>query len=327
MTKLRTQHRAPPERRPAAQQGPTTETATKTWSSSFRALRCGMKDCGLHPASCISTSVSFKPMQHQRLLSISTAALALLSTLLLGMGQMDASLPLLMLTVAVTSVYFTDILGWFRLNRTAASVGALIACRGWRSPTWHATALTSGSWRSPISSSTCRLSCSIQEKTTRVYWQLLAMSLLQVVVAAVLNLSVIVRVLAGRLSIACLGHARALLYLPRDTAASGFVSSRSRPARRRTPGRLASAQAVHIDSSTSSRSMRTRASHRRVDWGAFRTTAKMALTTLAVTVVIFFSVPRFGGRPWRGRMLAPHRMVGFSQTRASRRTRLRRRES
>ena len=66
-------------------------------------------------------------MHDQRLLAISVAALALLGTILLGMGQMDASLPLLMLTVAVTSVYFTDIQGWFRLNRVAASVGAVIA--------------------------------------------------------------------------------------------------------------------------------------------------------------------------------------------------------
>jgi transglutaminase-like putative cysteine protease len=252
-------------------------------------------------------------MHDQRLLAISVAALALLGTILLGMGQMDASLPLLMLTVAVTSVYFTDIKGWFRLNRVAASVGAVIAA-----------AMAVADWNRygpdqrlvAIANFLVYLQVVLlyQEKTTRVYWQLLAMSLLQVVVAAVLNLSVVFGFLLVAylfLALATLG----LFFIHRETQRYPVSYQVGRGLAPAGPGETGVEEAdgprrqlhfLALDSHP--------ASHRRVDWGAFRTTVKMALTTLAVTVVIFFSVPRFGGRPWRGRMTAPHRMVGFSQT-------------
>ena len=66
-------------------------------------------------------------MYLQRLLQINMATLAALGTSLLGMGQRDAWLPLLVLIAAVSAVWLTDITGWLRLNRTVANVAAAAA--------------------------------------------------------------------------------------------------------------------------------------------------------------------------------------------------------
>ena len=63
----------------------------------------------------------------ERLLQINVATLAALGTLLLGMGQRSAWLPLFSMIAAGTSVWLTDVTGWFRLNRKVANVAALAA--------------------------------------------------------------------------------------------------------------------------------------------------------------------------------------------------------
>jgi hypothetical protein len=61
----------------------------------------------------------------ERLLQVNIAALTVVGTLLLGLGQNNPMLPALSLFAAVTSIYFTDILGWFRLHRVIANLAAL----------------------------------------------------------------------------------------------------------------------------------------------------------------------------------------------------------
>ncbi|MDY0168381.1 MAG: transglutaminaseTgpA domain-containing protein, partial [Thermoguttaceae bacterium] len=62
----------------------------------------------------------------ERLLQVNLAALAALGTLMLGMGERSATMPLVMLCVAGGSIWLTDVTGLFRLNRLAANLGALV---------------------------------------------------------------------------------------------------------------------------------------------------------------------------------------------------------
>lgn len=131
-------------------------------------------------------------MQVERLLQISLATLAALGSLLLAVGQYGNSiLPMLATGAAFSSVYFTDIRGWIRLNRNIANLAALIAVMFsfvdfWEEPSTPATKLHA------IAKLLIYLQIVLlfQPKTTRVYWHLAILSLLQVVVAAALNLSV-----------------------------------------------------------------------------------------------------------------------------------------
>ena len=66
-------------------------------------------------------------MKLERIVQIHVAALAIIGAVLLGMGQQSPLLPLLAVFAAVTSVVFTDILGWFQLNRFVANLAMLFA--------------------------------------------------------------------------------------------------------------------------------------------------------------------------------------------------------
>src|SRR5687768_5297916 len=63
----------------------------------------------------------------QKLLSLHVAAVALLGTVLLGMGQEDAIRPLITFVAVVTAVYFVDLRRRFQLPRTVANLLALVA--------------------------------------------------------------------------------------------------------------------------------------------------------------------------------------------------------
>jgi len=58
----------------------------------------------------------------ERLLQITMATLAALSTVLLDMGQRDRVLAPWVALAALASVWITDVKGWFRLNRLIANL-------------------------------------------------------------------------------------------------------------------------------------------------------------------------------------------------------------
>ena len=61
-------------------------------------------------------------MKVERYLQICTAAVAVSGSILLGIGERAPELPLMMLMAALTSVIFTDILGWIRLPKIIANL-------------------------------------------------------------------------------------------------------------------------------------------------------------------------------------------------------------
>src|SRR6185503_14755304 len=58
----------------------------------------------------------------QRLLAVHVAAIALLGTVLLGMGQEDVIRPLITFAAVVTAVYFVDLKRRFHLPRPVANL-------------------------------------------------------------------------------------------------------------------------------------------------------------------------------------------------------------
>ena len=122
-------------------------------------------------------------MYLERLLQINIATMAALGTLLLGMGQRSAALPLWMLTAAIASLWLTDFSGRFRLNRTVTNVAAATAFVVFL---WQLAQLRGVIQILAIGNLLVYLQIILlfQDKEPRTYWQLALLSLLQVVVAA-----------------------------------------------------------------------------------------------------------------------------------------------
>ena len=65
-------------------------------------------------------------MRVERLLQISIAVLVSLSTLLLGMGERNLTLPVVAIIVSASSLYLTDHKGWLQLNTAVTNVAGLV---------------------------------------------------------------------------------------------------------------------------------------------------------------------------------------------------------
>ena len=125
-------------------------------------------------------------MHLERCLQISMAAFAAMGTVLLGMGEGSAALPLAAIVISCLSVWITDIKGWLRLNRLTADLAgvAAMAASIWE---WQ------GDWTEGQLLALVNFVVYVQfvllfkQKTTRSYWLLALLSVLQVAVATVLN--------------------------------------------------------------------------------------------------------------------------------------------
>ena len=208
-------------------------------------------------------------MYLERLLQINMATLAALGALLLGMGQRNEGPPLLVALAAVVSLWLTDITGWFRLDRRVANVLMLVV------------AVVSLRRLFPVENELQALDFAwfliylqilllFQAKDQRKYWLLVMLSLLQVIVATLFNqgiwfgLLLAVYMLLGSSAMTLLVQYRQWQqYQPQDEG-SGFVS---------VPGGDSRA-GVGVD--------------------LFGRLGRMALHTVALTLVLFFAVPRFG---------------------------------
>src|SRR5690606_27780177 len=128
-------------------------------------------------------------MSLERVLQISMAVLASLATLLLGMGEGNALLPILAIVVAASSIYFVDIRRWIYLNTPMANLGGLMAVVislwDYRQVNQEEHQLVA------LANLLIYLQCVLlyRIKTPRIYWMLALLSLLQVAVATVMNLT------------------------------------------------------------------------------------------------------------------------------------------
>ena len=119
-------------------------------------------------------------------LSIVIATMASFSTVLLGMGQGSVWLPILTILAAVGSVVLTDALRWFHLHRIIANVAMVAAAIFSLSGFFGSSSLEQLQAIAKLLTYV-QLVLLFQEKSVRIYGQLAMFSLLQVVVAALLN--------------------------------------------------------------------------------------------------------------------------------------------
>jgi protein-glutamine gamma-glutamyltransferase len=127
------------------------------------------------------------PMSFDRALQLHTAALVIFGAVFVGQRQDAVLVPALAAMAAVASVAITDVLGWLRLNRWVAN-GIAIFAVGWSLREFFEIA--SEEKLLAIANMLCYLQIVLlfQQKALRVYWQLVVLSILQVVVAAALDL-------------------------------------------------------------------------------------------------------------------------------------------
>lgn len=231
-------------------------------------------------------------MSIDRLLQWTTASMAVVGALFLALSHENAWLPALLALAAVFTVSVTDVVPWLRLNRIAANVIAVSAV-AWslydflaRSPEQQLMA---------ISQMLVFLQVLLlfQEKNVRAYWQLLVLSLLQVVVAAALSSGpvfgflLVVYMVLSLLALVLLNIYRGLRTAEREPPKSDAPSSP------RWAALLAPPQAIPADGPrhTGEPSPGLRILTRQV--------AALALVTLAFTVVFFYTIPRLGEGAWQ----------------------------
>jgi transglutaminase-like putative cysteine protease len=249
-------------------------------------------------------------MQLERFLQLGMVTLAALGAVLLGMGQRAMPLTILAVVAAATSYYVTDLHGWLRLGKGSANLLAAAAAVITLSDFYF-----SDSESMLLSIAYLLISLQVvvlfQEKTERVYWQLAMSSLLQVVVACVLNEGLLFGVLligylfVGLLTLAVFfihretrlgrGHSQAATPAPPPATATGarWPLAHQRPS-------FAGAVSGDLAQSALGR-------------GLFRQMGLVLLGSLVFSFCLFYALPRLK-RGATGSALAasPQRVVGFS---------------
>jgi len=270
------------------------------------------------------------PMTVQLLLQIGTATIAALGAILLCMGGNNHALGYVATFAAVTSVVFTDWLGWFRLHRVVANTVALLAV------SWAAIPFLAPSTDEQLLAIAnllihLQIILLYQSKNHRVYWHLCVLSLLQVVVAAALNPHVefgallIVYMFIGLASMTLLflkHESHRCLSAAFESAAFEKTLAGASPTTRKKisswafdlikampgssypmAGDQIALKAIHDANSAD----------RMLNWQLARHVLRLGVTTLGVTVVVFFLTPRLGNSQWRSAAQGSQTFVGFNE--------------
>lgn len=242
------------------------------------------------------------------LLSAHVAAMAVTATWMLGMGEQDFALPWITLTAAVCSLLLTDRLRWFRLHRFVANVAMLAAAFASLNSFFDL-----GSHEQLVAVANLLVYVQIvllfQLKTARIYGQLMVFSLLQVVVACLLNdrlefgLLLLLYLIVGMLGMI-------LFFLERETARIGVVNLKRhrQPAGEHQGGAatlLGKAPVLWTDLTPGT--VRRALLSRRL----IAPILSMVFASLIFVTIFFYTAPRGDGSNWQGGGSALS-TVGFS---------------
>lgn len=215
------------------------------------------------------------------------------------MGQRTVELPLFVLVAGVAAFILTDLLGWIRLNSVVTNLlagGVFLVLLLWNIVQLRGTAQMVGIANILVY---MQIVCLFQEKDDRTCWALALLGLLQVVVAAALNQSVVF----GVLLIAYLALAPATLGLLcafRQLSGRPELPASDTPLSQRDSGGF---RAVCRVNEATERQI-VRLVRRHVRW--------VLATTLVVTVALFFLMPRPRSQAFSGLVRMPVRSVGFT---------------
>jgi hypothetical protein len=244
-------------------------------------------------------------MSIDRALQWTTAAVEVVGALFLALGHESGWLPALLAVAAAVSVLVTDLIPRLRLNRM---VGNLIAVASVAWSLYDFLERTSDQQLMAISQMLVILQVLLlfQEKTGRSYWQLLVLSLLQVVVAAALNSGVEFGVLLAVYMVLSL-LALVLLCAHHDLGSVPAVPPADPAVRAPWQALLA-----RPELGSSARLPIPPAS----PFGSrllFRQLAALALATASLTAVFFYITPRLSESSWRSQRKGGSAVAGISQ--------------
>ena len=247
------------------------------------------------------------PSTHERLLQIAVALVSALGVIMLAMGQRDARLALVALAAIAASLVLTDIKHWLRLNRILANIAGLTA-----------VAISLGDFMRfdndtqlfAIANLLIYLQIVLlfQPKMLRVYWQILVLSLLEVVVGAALNLGGLFGVLLVFYMLLML-LTLTLLFVTRESIE--LAAPATQPGIRPRP--LSGSRPLHDEEIVVVHTVNQQ-SAQALSKGLFRQLASASLTTVVVAAAVFFSIPRLGNTMWTDSRMSFQNSVGFSST-------------
>lgn len=258
-------------------------------------------------------------MKLERIVQIHVAALAIIGAVLLGMGQQSPLFTSLAVFAAVTSVIFTDILGWFYLNRLIANLAALCALffslNDFLRPEMQTQLLAIANLLIYL-----QIVLFYQQKNPRLYWQLTVLSLLQVVVSAALNVGFefgLVLILYAVVAFSTL----AVLHVHREGLRVVELAARWRSQREEAepPDRSSEDAAdrwrrwLRREPMTRPLISSVRLGQQVIAGGLLRQIAAIGFSTLVFAFVLFFTAPRLDSSARRGYQARPTRLVGFSE--------------
>lgn len=274
-----------------------------------------MNGAGHPPLPAPTKPAAPKCRRSERLLQVNLALLTTLGTLLLGMGEQNVLLPVLAVIVAISSVYLTDIKGWLQLNTLVANIAGVIALLvTWRE--WNDYASESQLLSLANLLIYLQFVLLYRRKTIRTYWLLLLLSLLQVAVAAALNMSFSFGLLLpaymfiGLVTMALFVIHRAQEDHAGDNRdprlAAPAVTAPAATARRwPLAGVATELQAVEPPAATAGG----------LGWTFFRQMLWLAFATCVFATVWFLGMPRPGKKtPWQPVGISSYTSVGFSET-------------
>lgn len=243
-------------------------------------------------------------MYLERLLQIHVAAFAVLGAMVLGGGQRDLRLVLIVGAAAAVSLLVTDLGGWFRLHRTISNLAALVAV----ALALRETLRYEGYSQLLVIANLLvflQVVLFFQQKDERIYWQLIMLSLLEVVVAALFSqgvwfgLLIIIHLLVGLASLALLLMFR---QWRRHQAACGLA-----PPAAKAPMAAQQAGAADFVGACAG------AAHAGIGAELCGRLVGMGAGTVVLALLVFLAVPRFGRGDWPGALITPHRVVGFDE--------------
>jgi len=256
-------------------------------------------------------------MTVERLFQISMAALVVMGVIVLCAEEKNVTLPVLAVIVASSSIYLTDIKGWLRLNTPAANVlGAIALAYIFRD-------LSGRGLDQQLVTMTYLLALLqfillYQQKTIRLYWMLMMLSLVQVAVGTSLSIAMTFAVLL--VSYMFVALATLVLFLMHRenlrfaAAAQGFAggpenasAAHNGDARNRRRWPMASSPASIASA------LPLQPFNRDTAWGFARQLGAMGAATLLIASLVFAAVPRSGRNNWRQPRTTPERAIGFTE--------------
>jgi len=249
-------------------------------------------------------------MTAQRWLQFHLVALCLLGSLFVALSTKNMTVPLGVLLAGGLSVWLTDIWRWFRLNRMLGNLAAI-----------GAVLYSLSEFLAPNNSSEGQLQAIatllvylqvilfFQEKNSRLYWQMILLSLLQVVVGAALHLGV---TFGGLLLVYTIvaSSTLVLFYIQRETEWH-TAQLDARPAERpagRWKRLLGQKAAVRIEGSAEQLHAAFLSS------ALLRQIVYFTLGALAFAAAFFYTAPRHPAAAWSGSRGFARPEMGFSRS-------------